>query len=81
MGNAIDHGPARGPIHIVVETSALACSVTITNQVAPRPCHRGLGLGTQIGERLAASVGATISSTAGSGIYSVSVAIPLRGVG
>jgi len=77
LSNATDHGEPGGPVQVTLSCSDGALDITIVNRVAPRDTHRGLGLGSYIGDHLARSLGGSISGGTANGLHSARLSLPV----
>jgi len=60
IGNALDHGDSGVPVRVLVAESGGVLTISITNEMSHIRAHRGLGLGSYIGDRLARALNATL---------------------
>ena len=59
LSNALDHGSRAEPIEVHLEAMDTHVSVALTNSIGERR-HKGLGVGSNVCERLADSLGAKV---------------------
>lgn len=60
IGNALDHGDSRLPVRVLVAEAGGVLTIAITNEMSHVRAHKGLGLGSYIGDRLARALNATL---------------------
>lgn len=60
LGNALDHGDSRVPVRVLVAETGGVLTIAITNEMSHIRAHKGLGLGSYIGDRLARALNATL---------------------
>lgn len=73
LGNAVDHGDRSMPILVSVHWNGDICRVTIRNAINDRADHRGLGLGSYIGDQLARHLNASLTTSMSGADYCVTV--------
>jgi signal transduction histidine kinase len=76
IGNALDHGSSEAPVRIRALASASAVVIEIRNTIGRARHHRGIGLGTYIGDKLARALGATLDLTRTDDEFVARISIP-----
>lgn len=77
IGNATDHGTDGDPILISMREDSMYFRATIVNSVSSVSKHLGIGLGSYIGERLAAQLSASLTVTRHGDRFTAELALPL----
>lgn len=77
IGNATDHGAEDAPILVSMREDGFYFRATIVNSVGSARRHMGIGLGSYIGERLAAQLSATLTITRSGDTFTAELALPL----
>ena len=76
VGNALDHGNPDLPVTISVTEGAHELIIEVRNQVGSARSHRGLGLGTYIGDRLAQALDASIDFARTDEAFTARITVP-----
>ena len=76
LGNATDHG-GTGDIALRVRVDQGTCQVRIENRISRSLKHRGIGLGTYIGGKLAAELAGSLFTERTDTTYAVTFCVPL----
>jgi signal transduction histidine kinase len=78
IGNALDHGALETPVHIRMLETGSSVVIEIRNTISRPRTHRGLGLGTYIGDKLARGLGATLDLTRTDQEFCARISLPAR---
>jgi len=76
LGNATDHGE-DGNVTLRAYLTESRCEIRIENEICRATKHRGLGLGTYIGNKLASEMSASIFTDRTEDTFVVTVSVPL----
>lgn len=79
IGNALDHGSKDHPVEVSVTESHRAVMIQVRNRMDRTRNHRGLGLGSYIGDRLARSLNAALELTRTDDEFVARISIPAAG--
>lgn len=77
VSNAVDHSDPGSQVLVGLSLRDGDIELTVTNHLASRSRHHGLGLGSYLASQLAAGLGATILTRAEEGLYAVAVRLPV----
>jgi two-component system, chemotaxis family, sensor kinase Cph1 len=76
IGNALDHGSLRSPILVSVSEIQHAVVIQVRNAVGRTRSHRGLGLGSYIGDQLARALNSSLEVVRTDAEFSARITIP-----
>ena len=76
VGNALDHGSSQSPIRISVAETQHTVVIQVRNHVGRPRAHRGLGLGSYIGDQLARAINASLELSRSDNEFSARITIP-----
>lgn len=77
MGNALDHGNPNVPLRISVSEGSNSVRIQVRNAMGRSRTHKGLGLGSYIGDRLARALNASLELSRSDEEFVARIALPV----
>lgn len=78
VGNALDHGNPEIPLRIGMSESPNGVFIRVWNSMGRNRGHRGLGLGSYIGDRLARALNASLELTRSDNEFIAEIRLPAQ---